>query len=98
MYVIRDLYIEHNDLTAQIDYLVVTRKMNFVIECKNLIGDIEIDREGNFIRTYKMFGKTVREGIYSPVTQNERHLEVIRQKRLEEKRNFLMKAMFSQFF
>ncbi len=80
MYVLRDLYIEHNGLTAQIDYLVVTRVMNFVIECKNLIGDIEIDREGNFVRTYKMFGKIVREGIYSPITQNERHLEVIRQK------------------
>jgi len=73
MYIMRDLYIEANGLSAQIDYIIVTRKMNFVVECKNLIGDIDIDREGNFIRKYKLFGKSVKEGIYSPVTQNERH-------------------------
>jgi hypothetical protein len=28
-----------------------------VIECKNLIGNIEIDNGGNFIRTYELFGK-----------------------------------------
>ena len=41
VYVLHDIYLEIGDLSAQIDYLVITRKMVFVIECKNLIGDIE---------------------------------------------------------
>ncbi|NBG88134.1 HRDC domain-containing protein [Isachenkonia alkalipeptolytica] len=98
MYIMRDMYIEANGLSAQIDYIIVTRKINFVVECKNLIGDIDIDREGNFIRKYNLFGKPIKEGIYSPVTQNERHLEVIRQKQMERKGNILEKAIFNKFF
>lgn len=71
MYILHDIYLEHEDLTAQIDYIIITRKKIFIIECKNLIGNIEIDSQGNFIRTYEMFGKKVKEGIYSPVTQNQ---------------------------
>ena len=33
MYVLHDIYLEIGDLSAQIDYLVITRKMVFVIEC-----------------------------------------------------------------
>ena len=50
MLIAHDLYLEKNDLSAQIDYLVVTHKHVFVIECKNLYGNIEIDDKGNFIR------------------------------------------------
>lgn len=98
MYVLHDIYLEIGDLSAQIDYLVITRKMVFVIECKNLIGDIEIDNQGNFIRTYEMFGKKIKEGIYSPITQNQRHLEILKKVRRESKSNFLMKAAFEHYF
>lgn len=98
MYILHDIYLEYGDLSAQIDYLVITRKNTFVIECKNLIGNIEIDNQGNFIRTYEMFGKKVKEGIYSPITQNQRHLEVIKQVRKEVKGNFITKAAFEHFF
>ena len=50
MLIMHDLYLEKNDLSAQIDFLVITRKHIFVIECKNLYGNIEIDEKGNFIR------------------------------------------------
>ncbi len=98
MYVLHDIYLEIGDLSAQIDYLVITRKMVFVIECKNLIGDIEIDNQGNFIRKYEMFGKKIKEGIYSPITQNQRHLEILKKVRRESKSNFLMKAAFEHYF
>ena len=52
MVVIHDLHLQHGNLTAQIDYVVVTRKMIFLIECKNLYGNIEIDNQGNFVRSY----------------------------------------------
>lgn len=73
MFVLHDLYLEHNGLTAQIDFLVATPQRIFVLESKQLFGYIEITKRGDFIRS---FGKK-REGIYSPITQNQRHLELI---------------------
>lgn len=98
MYVIHDIYLEYGDLSAQIDYLVITRQYVYLIECKNLIGNIEIDNQGNFIRTYELCGKKIKEGIYSPITQNQRHLEVLKQVRKQSKNNFIQKALFEHNF
>lgn len=98
MYILRDIHLEIGDLTAQIDFIVVTRKIAFVIECKNLIGNIEIDNGGNFIREYEYKRKRIREGIYSPITQNQRHLEVIRRIKKEKKSNALTKFIMDKFF
>lgn len=99
MYVMHDIHIETDDgLSAQIDYIVVTRKVTFIIECKNLIGNIDIDSEGNFIRNFELNGRHIKEGIYSPVTQNQRHLEILRTIRRDNKSNFLTKMMFDKYF
>lgn len=98
MFVLHDLYLEHEGLTAQIDYLIVTRKHQFVIECKNLYGNIEINNDGDFIRTVSYGRYSKKEGIYSPVTQNRRHLELIKQIRGAEKGNALTKALFERYF
>jgi Superfamily II DNA helicase len=98
MYILRDIHFEIDDLIAQIDFIVVTRKIVFVIECKNLIGNIEIDNGGNFIREYEYKRKRIREGIYSPITQNQRHLEVIKRIKKEKKSNALTKFMLDKFF
>ena len=75
MYVLHDIYLEKGDLSAQIDFLLITRRHLYVIECKNLFGNIEIDAKGNFIR-HMNFGKAYKkEGLYSPITQNQRHLK-----------------------
>lgn len=97
MYVLHDLYLEFEDLSAQIDYLIITRKGIFVIECKNLFGDITINQNGDFIRTMKWGGKIVKEGIYSPVTQNKRHLDLIKKVRAQDK-STLMKLFFEKAF
>lgn len=97
MYILHDLYLEHNNMQAQIDYLIITRKRIYVIECKNLIGNIEIDNSGNFIRTYELFGKKIKEGLYSPITQNERHRLVIKGLRGQGK-NLLTKFLFEKNF
>ena len=81
MYILHDLYFETTSGSAQIDYIVITRKRIYVLECKNLIGNIEIDNVGSFIRTYELFGKWIKEGIYSPITQNQRHLQVLKEMR-----------------
>lgn len=83
MYVLHDLYLEHNGLTSQIDYLIITRQHQFVIECKNLYGDIEINENGDFIRCFSYGSFRKKEGVYSPITQNRRHMELIKQIRSE---------------
>lgn len=98
MIVLHDLYLVHGDLFAQIDYLIITRKRNFVIESKNLIGNIEINSNGDFIRTVDYYGKKKKEGIYSPITQNQRHLEIIKKIRSENKGNFLTRGLFEKYF
>lgn len=98
MYILHDIYLETEALSAQIDYLVVTRKHVYVIECKNLIGNIEIDNTGNFVRTYELFGRKIKEGIYSPITQNKRHLQVLKEIRKGSKGNFLTKMLFESGF
>lgn len=98
MFVLQDIYIETKDeRSAQIDFIVVTSKIIFLIECKNLVGNIEIDSKGNFIRTLEYGRKKHKEGIYSPITQNERHMEVLKEKKIEEK-NFLVKTMIKSSF
>ena len=74
MYVLQDIYI--------------TEKIIFFIECKNLVGNIDIDSKGNFVRTVTYGRKKYKEGIYSPITQNERHMEIVKESKLEN-RNLL---------
>lgn len=98
MFVLHDLYLEYEGLTAQIDYLIITHKHQFVIECKNLYGNIEINSAGDFTRTVTYGRRTKKEGIYSPITQNRRHLELIKQIRTAERGNILTKALFEKYF
>lgn len=98
MVVLHDICIETQDsLTAQIDYIVITPKLNFIIECKNMIGNVEINAKGNFIRTYEFKGKKIKEGIYSPITQNERHMAIIKEKRSESKGRLMSMITRSNF-
>lgn len=98
MCVLRNIHLEFEDLAAQIDFVVVTRKILLVIECKNLIGDIDIDREGNFVRNYNFNGRRFREGIYSPLTQNQRHLEILKRIKKDKISNPVLKFMFEKCF
>lgn len=96
--VLHDLHIEFDGLAAQIDYLIITNKITLIVECKNLIGNIEVNSSGDFIRTIEYNGKFKKEGIYSPITQNVRHLEMIKKVRMSSKENFLTKALFEKHF
>lgn len=97
IYVLHDVYLEDGDLSAQIDYMIFTRKLCFVVECKNLYGNIEVDHEGNFIRTMK-YGKYFnKERIYSPITQNQRHLELLK-KILKGEKGVFARIFFDSVF
>lgn len=98
MYILHDIYLECDDLSAQIDYIIITRKRVYVIECKNLIGNIEVNNRGEFTRTYELLGKKIKEGIYSPITQSERHLNVLKALGLKSRTNIIAKTMFEKAF
>lgn len=98
MYILHDIYLECGDLNAQIDYLVFTRKFCFVIECKNLYGNIEINNAGDFIRNMEFGGKRKKEGIYSPITQNQRHIELMKKIKMDNKGNIITKFMVEKYF
>ena len=78
MYVLRDIKVKHEDLTAQIDYVIITPVYTYYVECKNLVGNITVTDKGDFIREFTINGKKVKKGIYSPLRQVEAQREVIR--------------------
>ena len=78
MYVLRDVKVKYDDLTAQIDYVIITPVFTYYIECKNLIGNITVNDKGDFIREYTINGKKIKKGMYSPLRQVEAQREVMR--------------------
>jgi hypothetical protein len=97
MFILRDLCLDEDGMFAQIDFVIITRKLFFIIESKDLQGNIEIDSNGNFIRTMQYDNSFREEGIYSPITQNQHHLDLLRHIR-QKNRNFLMKKLVKLFF
>ena len=67
MYVLRDIKLKYEDLTAQIDYIVITMDFIYYIECKNLYGNITVNEKGDFIREFSSNGQKVKKGMYSPL-------------------------------
>ena len=78
MYVLRDVKVKYEDLTAQIDYVIITPVYTYYVECKNLVGNITVTDKGDFIREININGKKIKKGMYSPLRQVEAQREVIR--------------------
>ncbi len=96
--VLHDIYIEDSAGNgAQIDFLVLAPYVNVFIECKNLVGNIEINNKGDFIRSFEYGKKYHKEGIYSPITQNERHMRIYKDIRRDGK-GMITGALFLKNF
>lgn len=78
MYVLRDIKVKYEDLTAQIDYIIITPVSTYYVECKNLVGNITVTEKGDFIRELNINGKKIKKGMYSPLRQVEAQREVLR--------------------
>jgi len=75
--VIHDLRLEINGRVAQIDHLLINRTMKFfVLETKHFHAGIKIEEDGQFLQ-WNSFKKTF-EGMPSPLTQNDRHIAVLK--------------------
>lgn len=80
MLCLHDIRLESDDYIAQFDFIIITNKFIYVLETKKLNGDIEITPDGDFIRIIRNHnGKFIKkEGMYSPIVQNERHVNILR--------------------
>jgi len=94
MYILHDITLQYEDLKAQIDYCIITKAYTYFIECKNLIGDITINNQGEFKREYKLNNKLIKEAIYSPYTQAQRHKELYKKMWLNKHTSILDKTIF----
>jgi hypothetical protein len=75
--VIHDLRLEHDGRVAQIDHLLINRWMDFyVLESKHFNSGVKINERGEFERWNEW--KRSYEGMPSPLEQNERHIQVLR--------------------
>ncbi len=75
--VIHDLRLEIAGRVAQIDHLMINRVLDvLVLESKHFHSGLKITEEGEFLR-WNDFKKSY-EGMASPLTQNERHIQVLR--------------------
>lgn len=83
---LHDIRLEYEDHTAQLDFVVISHKSIYILETKKLNGDIEINSDGDFIRIIKNnFGKVVKkEGMYSPISQNQRHVNILKELLIKE--------------
>ena len=93
MYVLRDIKVKYEDLTAQIDYVIITPIYIYYLECKNLVGNITITDKGDFIREFTINGKKIKKGMYSPLRQVEAQREVIR--KIWESNSSVIKKFFA---
>ncbi len=98
LYILHDINLDGSDSGSQIDYLVFTKKICFVIESKNLFGDIEITKSGDFIRTTEVDGMKKNERIYSPIIQNKRHLELMKKTKMDANKGKYSQLMLQHFF
>ena len=64
-------------------------------------SNIEIDSNGAFIRTITYGRVKQKEGIYSPITQSQRHLEVLKEAKIENSnwiKGLSIRHIFSSFY
>ena len=75
--VLHDLRFEVNGRVAQIDHLMINRLLDvYVFETKHFNTGLKITEDGEFLR-WNDYKKTF-EGIPSPLAQNERHIQVLK--------------------
>ena len=81
MYVLHDLTLKYDEFKAQIDFIVITKRNIFVIEAKDLKGNLDIESDGTFTRKLGRYKK----GIKNPLTQNKEH-EIVLNKILKQEK------------
>ncbi len=84
MFLLHDLYLEHNGLTAQIDYLIVTRKHQFILECKTYMAILKLPAGETLYEQYLMDVYKKRGRLLACYTEPETRNQVIKVDQLSE--------------
>lgn len=75
LYVLKDITLEFEENKVQIDYVVISKGYTYLIECKNITGNIYVDSSGQFQIDTKNGNKIA---IYSPYRQAKKHTEILK--------------------
>lgn len=78
--IIHDLTLfDKNADQSQMDFIILTRHCGIVLESKSLQGNITVNSDGEFTRQFVNNERKVyrKEGMYSPIRQNEIHVGVL---------------------
>lgn len=76
--ILSDVNLSDGDLKNQIDFLVITKKMCFIIECKNHTKSIKVLPDGRFSIGRYLYGEWKSEKIPSPIEQNNEHVQLVK--------------------
>lgn len=92
VFVFNDLRIEHNDEVAQIDHLVLYVYGFILIESKSITGEVAINADEEWSRSYN--GKW--SGMRSPIKQVELQQKLLRELLWENKKQLLPQKLFGK--
>ncbi len=81
MYIMHDLFLTFNGKKVQIDFIIITKRSVYILESKNLNGNVDIEKDGTFTRRFGRYKK----GIRNPLTQNTEHENLIHEILKKEK-------------
>lgn len=93
MLILHDLNISYKEYKAQLDFVIITEKNCYILECKNLYGNIYIDDKYNFYR----ITNSEKNYIYSPINELNRHLDIIKEFIIDQN-NFVGKIITNVAF
>lgn len=87
MLILHNVVIQYDDYKGQMDFILITHKFICILETKKLNGNITINSDGDFIRSFtNKHGKVYKkEGMYSPISQNQRHVRILENLLVQEK-------------
>ena len=91
-YLVNNLYFEDENGTHQIDHVLIYHKGIFVIETKHLEGTVHGDIES---KDWHTFCNGRKHRLYSPIVQNQTHVQVIR-KFFEDKYQVFSVVVFTK--
>lgn len=99
MYVMHDVYLQFEvngyQVKSQIDYIVITKKNFYIIECKNWCGDLFIDEKQDFYLTCQ--SKEVKK-IPSVYEQMRKQAETVRKLVMKFNPSSIKRAVIQSIF
>ena len=97
-YLLHDVRFDEKNYKAQIDFILITEKNCYFIECKNYQNNINIDEMGTFY-TYVRRGKYDKKvGMESPLNQVELQLSKFKNIIYSESKSLISKRDFENYF